>query len=312
MDGDPVIRVDKVVKRYGGRAVVDDVSLCVQRGEIFGILGPNGAGKTTLVEMISGLRRRDSGSIDVLGMDPHGAGTELHERVGAQLQESRLPDRLKVWEAMDLYASFYPRPKAWPELLERLGLAEQRNTRFADLSGGQKQRLSVALALVGDPEVAILDELTTGLDPQARRDTWDLIESIRDDGVTIVLVSHFMEEVERLCDRLAVIDAGRLVAIDTPAGLVAGVDSEQRIRFKPSQEFDLAVLSQLPEVTRVSTQGSQVFVTGNGNLLHAVVTVLVQNEVVAEQLRFDQGNLDDAFVALTGRRIEIDPQPANS
>jgi len=242
-------------------------------------------------------------------MDPRTAGTRLQERLGSQLQESRLPDRLRVWEAMDLYASFYPSPRPWPELLERLGMADRRNTRFADLSGGQKQRLSVALALVGDPEIAILDELTTGLDPQARRDTWDLIETIRDDGVTIVLVSHFMEEVERLCDRLAVIDAGTLVALDTPAGLVARVDAEQRIRFKPSREFDLALLSDLHEVSRVVMQGSQVHVTGSGNLLAAVVTVLVKHEIVAEQLRFDQGNLDDAFVALTGRTFDADLEP---
>ncbi|MGF1665783.1 MAG: ABC transporter ATP-binding protein [Acidimicrobiia bacterium] len=304
--GGTVIRVDRLVKRYDGRAVVNGVSLNVERGEIFGVLGPNGAGKTTLVEMIAGLRTPDEGTIDVLGMDPRRAGGPFRERLGCQLQESRLPDRLKVWEAMDLYASFYPKPRPWPELLERLGMGDQHRARFGDLSGGQKQRLSVALALVGDPEIAILDELTTGLDPQARRDTWDLIESIRDDGVTIVLVSHFMEEVERLCDRLALIDGGELVAVDTPSGLVARVDAEQRIRFKPSQPFDHTVLSELPEVTRVEEQGSHIHVTGTGNLLHAVVTVLVRHHIVAEQLRFDQPNLDDAFVALTGRTIDAE------
>ena len=225
----PVIEVQNLRKRYHGRAVVDDLSFTVERGEIFGILGPNGAGKTTTVEIIEGLRVPDSGTVSVLGRDPHDDWAELRQRVGAQLQESRLPENLKVWEALDLYSSFYPHPADWAALLDDLGLSDRRDTRFGKLSGGQKQRLSIALALVGNPEIAILDELTTGLDPHARRDAWHLIERIRDRGVTVLLVTHFMEEAERLCDRLALLDAGRLVAIDTPAGLVSRVAAELRI-----------------------------------------------------------------------------------
>ena len=296
----PAIEVEHLVKRYGDTTVVDDVSFTVDKGEIFGILGPNGAGKTTIVETIEGLRRPDAGTIRVLGLDPRRDAAEVRQVLGAQLQESRLPDKLRVWEAMDLFASFYRNPARWPELLERFGLAERRDARYKDLSGGQKQRLSAALALVGDPEIAVLDELTTGLDPQARRATWDLIEQIRDDGVTIVLVTHFMEEAERLSDRVAVIDGGRLVALDTPAGLVTRNAPEQTIRFRPSRPFDASTLTALPEVASVREHGSRVVVTGTGDVVQAVTAVLARTQIVAEDLRIEQANLDDAYVALTG------------
>jgi ABC-2 type transport system ATP-binding protein len=299
-----IIEVSALHKRYGTKVAVEDVSFTVDQGEIFGIIGPNGAGKTTTVECIEGLRKPDGGSVRVLGLDPERDGAELRQRVGAQLQESQLPDKLKVWEALDLYASFYPRPAEWGRLLESLGLAEKRNTRFGKLSGGQKQRLSIALALVGNPEVAILDELTTGLDPHARRETWEFIEGIRERGVTVVLVTHFMEEAERLCDRIAVVDSGRVVAIDTPAGLVSSVKAEQRIRFHVSAPFDQGLLTALPEVRNLSRNGSQIVVTGTGNLINAVMTVLARHEIVAGDLRVEQASLDDAFVALTGRALE--------
>ncbi len=216
-----VIEVRNLAKRYGDQVAVRDVSFTVDAGEIFGIVGPNGAGKTTTVESVSGMRIPDSGTIRVLGLDPRRDRAELRRHIGIQLQESQLPDRLKVWEALDLYSSFYAQPADWRRLMADLGLTEKRNTVFGKLSGGQKQRLSVALALVGNPEIAVLDELTTGLDPQARRDTWELIRGVRDRGVTVVLVTHSLEEAERLCDRIAVIDAGRIVALDTPAALVA-------------------------------------------------------------------------------------------
>jgi len=216
-----VIEVRNLAKRYGDQVAVRDVSFTVDAGEIFGIVGPNGAGKTTTVASISGMRIPDSGAIRVLGLDPRRDRAELRRRLGIQLQESQLPDRLKVWEALDLYSSFYAQPADWRRLMAELGRTETRNTVFGKLSGGQKQRLSVALALVGNPGIAILDELTTGLDPQARRDTWELIRAVRDRGVTVVLVTHSLEEAERLCDRIAVIDAGRIVALDTPAALVA-------------------------------------------------------------------------------------------
>ena len=239
-----VIEVQHLHKRYGDTVAVDDVSFTVHEGEIFGILGPNGAGKTTTVECVEGLRAPDRGTISVLGLDPRRDRAELTQRLGVQLQDSRLPEQLRVAEALELYSSFYRTPADWRELMELLGLAAKARTTFRKLSGGQQQRLSIALALVGSPQVAVLDELTTGLDPQARRDTWELIEGVRDRGVTIVLVTHFMEEAERLCDRVALIDAGQVVALDTPAALAERVQAEQRIQFRPSVPLDDGLLDQ--------------------------------------------------------------------
>ncbi|CAM3326509.1 ABC transporter ATP-binding protein [Kibdelosporangium persicum] len=298
-----VIEVANLHKRYGDHVAVDDVSFTVERGEIFGILGPNGAGKTTTVECVEGLRTPDSGSISVLGFDPRKDGLEVRRRVGVQLQKSELPEKMQVAEAMELYSSFYPNPADGGKLLDDLGLTSKRRTPFKKLSGGQQQRLAIALALVGNPEIAFLDELTTGLDPQARRDTWQLVEQIRDRGVTVVLVTHFMEEAERLCDRLALVDAGRVVALDTPAGLVSRVDGGLRLRFRASIQFDDRILTDLPEVTEVAHTTSQTVVTGHGNLLQAVSTTLAGRNVVPLDLRVEQTNLEDAFVALTGRRL---------
>src|ERR1700754_5229283 len=263
----PVIEVQNLQKRYGDTVAVRDVSFSVDRGEIFGILGPNGAGKTTTVECIAGLRSPDNGTVDVRGRQPH--DRELRNLVGVQLQESELPDKLAVREALELYSAFYPEPADWRALVRDLGLDDKLGTRDAKLSGAQKQRLSIALALIGNPRIAILDELTTGLDPQARRDTWGLIESIRESGVTILLVTHFMEEAERLCDRLAVIDHGEVVALDTPSGLVSRMAVEQRIRFRPSRPVDDEQLLALPEVTRVLHHGTQLEIAGAGELLSA-------------------------------------------
>ncbi|MDG4764252.1 ABC transporter ATP-binding protein [Solwaraspora sp. WMMD406] len=296
----PVIDVEHLHKRYGDLVAVDDVSFTVDEGEIFGILGRNGAGKTTTVECALGLRRPDRGSVRVLGLDPQRDGARLRQRLGAQLQESQLPERMKVWEALELYSSFYRQPADWRELLDLLGLSARHDARFGQLSGGQKQRLSVALALVGDPKVAFLDELTTGLDPAARRDTWSLIESVRNRGVTLVLVTHLMEEAERLCDRVAVIDAGRVVAVDTPAGLAAGVDAGQRIRFVADRPLDLALLTALPQVTSATVDGREVVVEGGAELFFAVAAALSRHGVTPRELRLHQATLDDAFLALTG------------
>jgi ABC-2 type transport system ATP-binding protein len=221
-----------------------------------------------------------------------------------QLQDSQLPERLRVAEALDLYSSFYQSPADWRDLLAVLGLTEKANTPFKKLSGGQKQRLSIALALLGSPKVAVLDELTTGLDPQARRDTWELIEQVRERGVTIVLVSHFMEEAERLCDRVALIDKGKIVVVDTPAALAERVATEQRIQFRPSVPFDDSLLTSLPEVISLVRRGDVVIVTGNSDAPYAVISTLARNQIVARQLRVDQGNLEDAFLELTGRHTE--------
>jgi ABC-2 type transport system ATP-binding protein len=300
----PVIEVRSLRKTYGDTVAVDDISFTVAEGEIFGILGPNGAGKTTTVECIEGLRKPDAGEISVLGLDPLQDRAELTQVLGAQLQESQLPAKLRVAEALDLYSSFYRAPADWRRLLDLLGLADKAGTPFRKLSGGQKQRLSIALALAGGPRIAVLDELTTGLDPQARRDTWALIEGVRDRGVTVVLVSHFMEEAERLCDRVALIDKGRVVELDTPAALAERVAVEQRIQFRPSGPVDDALLTDLPEVRSLVRKGEVVVVTGTGNVLNAVISVLARNQIVAQQLRVDQANLEDAYLELTGEHDE--------
>jgi ABC-2 type transport system ATP-binding protein len=301
------IEVQGLTKHYAGATVVRDVSFMVEHGEIFGIIGPNGAGKTTTVECIEGLRTPDAGHLSVLGLNPGRDRREVRERLGAQLQDAELPARLRVGEALRLHSSFYAAPADWRALLETLGLTGQQKTQFGRLSGGQRQRLSIALALVGQPEVVVLDELTTGLDPQARRDTWTLIEGVRDRGTTVVLVTHFMEEAERLCDRVAVFDSGRIVALDTPAALAAGADAGQRIMFRPDQPLDEAELLALPEVGGVQRRGDQVTVTGT--MLNAVTTLLARRGIVARQLRVDQASLEDAFMALTGRHHDEKSTP---
>ena len=213
------VRVDHLHKRYGAKVAVDDLSITIAEGEIFGLLGRNGAGKSTTVDCIAGLRTPDSGTIRVMGLDPRRERRDIQRMVGVQLQESELPDKITVAEAMALFASFYRNPAGTGALLEALDLADKRNSKYRTLSGGQKQRLSVALALIGRPRIALLDELSTGLDPAARRDVWALISNIRDQGTTIMLVTHFMEEAERLCDRVAILDKGRVVAAGTPADL---------------------------------------------------------------------------------------------
>jgi ABC-2 type transport system ATP-binding protein len=303
-----VIDVEHVHKRYGEKVAVDDVSFTVEEGEIFGILGRNGAGKTTTVECIVGLRRPDGGRIRVLGMDSRRDGPELRQLVGVQLQESELPDKLTVAEAIGLYSAFYRTPADGGALLDILGLAEQRNTRYRKLSGGQKQRLSIALALIGRPRIAVLDELTTGLDPAARRDTWALIDDICRQGVTIVLVTHFMDEAEQLCDRVAVIEAGRVAAIGSPAGLAGRLGGDQRIHFRPSRPLADRLLTSLPEVTSVTRTGDSVLVTGTADALTAVTSALARDGIVAQRLRVEQPSLEDAFVAMTGGA----PTPAHN
>ncbi len=300
----PIIAVERVRKHYGDTEVLHDVSLSIAEGEIFGILGPNGAGKTTLVESIAGLRRPDGGTISVAGLDPLRDRDALRGILGVQLQESALPDKIEVGEALDLYASFYPRPVDGDRLLGMLGLEGKRTTRYAKLSGGQKQRLSVALALIGGPRLAVLDELTTGLDPQARREVWALIEEIRASGVTVLLVTHFLEEAERLCDRVAVIDRGRVAALDTPAGLTSRQDGKQVIRFRPSRPLSDGQLTALPGVRSVEAHGEQVVVTGDGDVLGTVVAALAREHIVAQQLRVEQASLEDAFLALTTSRSD--------
>ncbi|GAA0971202.1 ABC transporter ATP-binding protein [Acrocarpospora macrocephala] len=281
-----IITVENLHKRYGDKVAITDVSFAVEEGEIFGIVGRNGAGKTTTVECVAGLRTPTSGTINVVA--------DLKQQVGVQLQDCSLPDKLRVGEALSLYASFYTNPASPTDLLAEVGLDPR--VPFAKLSGGQRQRLSIALALVGNPRIAILDELTTGLDPMARRETWDLIERIKERGVTVLLVTHFMEEVERLCDRVAVISEGRALAVDTPAGLIARAEGSDRVIFRTTGSVEL--LKALPEVASVVIEGDLVTVTGNANVLHAVVAALPAGRIA--DLRTERTTLDDAFLILTG------------
>jgi ABC-2 type transport system ATP-binding protein len=310
--GRPAVEIAHLRKTYGTFVAVDDVSFSVAEGEIFGILGPNGAGKTTTVECAVGLRSPDAGTIRLLGLDPHADRDEVHEIVGVQLQTTALPAKLRVGEILDMYRSFYRDPADISELTEALGLAAKHNDYYRSLSGGQRQRLSVALALIGRPKIAVLDEMTTGLDPQARRDAWELIEGIRDRGVTIVLVTHFMEEAERLCDRVALIDKGHVVALDTPARLATRARDGKTVRFLPSAPFDDRLLTGLAEVTRVEHQGQRVIVTGTGELVNAVVLSLAAVGVTARDVQLDSSNLEDAFVKLTGKHPRNDQEGERS
>ena len=295
----PVIEVTELRKSYAGRPAVDGVSFAVEEGEIFGILGPNGAGKTTTVECVEGLRVPDSGRVRVTGLDPVTEHEATRRVLGAQLQESELQAKLTVREALELYSAFYPSPLDWRPLAERLGLTAKLDTRFARLSGGQKQRLFIALALVGNPRAVVLDELTTGLDPRARRDTWELIEDIRANGVTVLLVTHFMEEAQRLCDRIAVIDRGRVAALDTPAGLIRRSAGATVISFTPSAPLDERDLGALPALTSVQHKDGRVVLSGTDETVNAVITLLARARVTAHQLRVTDATLDDAFLDLT-------------
>jgi ABC-2 type transport system ATP-binding protein len=294
----PAVTVQNLVKKYGSLTAVNDVSLSIHEGEIFGIIGPNGAGKTTTVECISGLRAPDSGSISVYGLSPQKDRNKIREFVGVQLQESALPPRIKVREAVKLFASFYSNPLDPDQLLEALGIEQIVNSSFKNLSGGQKQRVSVALALVGNPKLAILDELTTGLDPEARREIWSLIENMRDRGVTVILVTHFMDEAERLCDRLALINRGTVTALDTPEAIAAKAGGS-RVRFVPSQPVDDQTLRAIPGVNEIERKERYVTVTGTGDLAAALINTLAAIGVRVSEVEARSGNLDDAFIKLT-------------
>ncbi len=294
-----IITVQNLRKTYGKTVAVDDISFEVAEGEIFGLLGPNGAGKTTTVECLQGLRHPDSGTLRVLGLNPRTEAQALRRRIGSQLQESALPDRIKVWEALDLFASLAPEPLDWRVLTEQWGLAEKRKAGFSSLSGGQKQRLFIALALVNNPRIVFLDEMTVGLDPAARRVAWDLIRAIRDRGTTVVLVTHFMDEAENLCDRVAIVDRGKIAASDTPQGLITQHTSAVRVIFS-TEIANLSWLETVPGVTRVTKKGPRVEVEGSGPLLALVAAALVEHGIVPADLRVEQPSLEDVFLKLTG------------
>ena len=299
-----MVHVQKLFKKYGDTVAADDVALEVYEGEIFGMIGPNGAGKTTTIECIEGLREPDQGDLRVLDFHPQKQGYSLRPRIGVQLQESALPDRIKVWEALDLFSSFYPETVDVEMLLDRLGLTELKGRVFAKLSGGQKQRLFIALSLIHDPEIVFLDELTTGLDPQARRAIWDMIRQIRDEGKTIFLTTHFMDEAEYLCDRIAVMDHGRIVALESPQNLVKNLEMENRVVFTPLDEVDIEKVKALKSVSRVENVDGRMVAHGTGDLLIAdIVNYLTSNHIRFRDLRTEQPDLEDVFLKLTGESI---------
>jgi ABC-2 type transport system ATP-binding protein len=301
----PVIRVSGVRKTYGSTVAVADVSFDVQHGEIFGLIGPNGAGKTTTMECIEGLRTPDRGGISVLGLDPFRQVYQLQDRIGVQLQQAQLQKRIKVWEAVDLWASLYRKKTVDGErLLAQLGLTDKRDAWFMNLSGGQKQRLFIALALINDPEVVFLDELTTGLDPQSRRAIWELVRGIRERGKTVFLTTHLMEEAERLCDRVAIIEHGRIIDIDTPERLVARHCPERTVVLATDDPRAEERFRAMPGVQSVVRADLRFTIRGSGDdLVTEVIHCLSENRIRVTDFRTILPNLEDVFLKLTGHSI---------
>ena len=296
--GDHVVEVRGLGRRYGEVDVLSDVSFHVRRGELFGLLGTNGAGKTTTVEILQGLRQPSTGEASVLGLDPAVDGDRLRLRIGAQLQDAALPDRLRVGEALALFSSLHPCPRPVDELVDEWDLGALLGRPFAALSGGERQRLFVALALVSRPEVVFLDELTQNLDPVGRRRTWEVVRRVRDGGTTVVLVTHDVEEAERLCDRIVVLHRGRLVAEGSPEAIVAALGGAPTVRFTDA-EVDVRALLDVPGVSAAHRHGPEVHVTGSGPVLAHVGAHLVALGRPPEDLRTERPTLEDRFVALT-------------
>lgn len=298
-----IIEVKKLCKNYNGVKAVDGISIVVQEGEIFGMIGPNGAGKTTTIECIEGLRQVSSGEISVLGLSPYANRKKLFHLIGAQLQETQFQDKIKVLELCKLFSSFYNNPLPYEELLTEFELNDKRKAFVNQLSGGQKQRLSIIVALISNPKIIFLDELTTGLDPQARHAMWDLIKSLRDKGITIFLTTHFMDEAEALCSRIAVIDQGKLVALNTPANLIKESTAETKISFYSNQS-DIKALKTCKGIIRTEQDGDVITVYGKGqNILGDLVAFLQKADVEFSNLTTKEPNLEDVFLKLTGRKI---------
>jgi ABC-2 type transport system ATP-binding protein len=301
----PVIEVSGVRKTYGKTVAVEEASFEVNEGEIFGLIGPNGAGKTTTMECIEGLRKPDRGTIAVLGLDPYRQVYKLQNRIGVQLQQAQLQKRIKVWEAVDLWASLYQKKSIdAADLLEQLGLTDKRNAWFMNLSGGQKQRLFIALALINDPQVVFLDELTTGLDPQARHAIWDLVRGIRERGKTVFLTTHLMEEAERLCDRVAIMEHGRIIDIDTPESLVRRHCPERTVVLDTDAADASELFEKIAGIESVTRVERRFTIRGRGDdLVTEVIHCLSENGIRVTDFRTILPNLEDVFLKLTGRSI---------
>ena len=306
-----VVSCAAVSRNFGSFTALKDVSFKVREGEVFGIVGPNGAGKTTLLNCLEGLDRPSSGHVEVLGCDPIKDQHSLAQQIGVQLQSAALPPRLTVQDALELYSAFYERPRPWRELLTDLGIKDKANARVDRLSGGERQRVFVALALINRPQLAFLDELTTALDPQSRRNMWDTVEHVRDGGATVVLTTHYMEEAERLCDRVAIIDHGRLVALDTVASLIQQHAGETTAKLilsaSPSAEFDL---NGVPGVTSARTEGRELTIRGAADGLQGVLAALAAHGITVTSMSTTTPGLEDVFLALTGRHITTEEQAA--
>jgi ABC-2 type transport system ATP-binding protein len=299
-----VIQVSGISKTYGTTVAVSDVSFEVSEGEIFGLIGPNGAGKTTTMECVEGVRRPDRGAISILGLDPFRDVYRLQNRIGVQLQQAQLQKRIKVWEAVDLWASLYSNPVDGDRLLEQLGLSNKRNAWFMTLSGGQKQRLFIALALINDPEVVFLDELTTGLDPQSRRAIWELVRGIRDHGKTVFMTTHLMEEAERLCDRVAIIEHGKIIDIGSPGELVGRHCPTRTVVLATDNTLAEEHLHQIPSVDFVTRQDSLFTIQGRGDdFVTEVIRCLSENHIRVTDFRTVLPNLEDVFLKLTSQSI---------
>ena len=301
----PVIQVCGFRKTYGRTVAVDEVSFDVNDGEIFGLIGPNGAGKTTTMECVEGLRTPDRGTVSVLGLDPFRDVYQLQDRIGVQLQQAQLQKRIKVWEAVHLWASVYRKKTAdGDRLLDQLGLADKRNAWFMTLPGGQKQRLFIVLALINDPEVVFLDELTTGLDPQSRRAIWDMVRGIRQRGKTVFLTTHLMEEAERLCDRVAIIEHGRIIDIDRPDRLVDRHCPERTVVLATDDPIAEERFRTIARVEAVICQDFRFTIRGRGDdFVTEVIHCISENRIRVTDFRTVLPNLEDVFLKLTGHSI---------
>ncbi len=303
----PPVCVRGLRKVYDDVVAVDGLDLDVSPGECFGLLGPNGAGKTTTIEICEGLTKPDAGTVELLGLNWETGAAELRQRLGVQLQETQLAEKLTVDETLRLFRSFYRRGPAVSDVIEMVQLEEKRKSRVGALSGGQKQRLALACALVGDPDLLFLDEPTTGLDPQARRQLWDLIERFKTEGRTIILTTHYMDEAERLCERVAVMDHGRVIALGTPRELIASIGAEHMVEFAVdgAAALDLAALERLEgvRVARCENGGYRLHVTVLHRAVPALFDELARGRIALTELRTHSATLEDVFVSLTGRHL---------
>jgi ABC-2 type transport system ATP-binding protein len=300
-----VIDIEKVTKKYGDYKAVDDLSLTVKKGEIFGMLGPNGAGKTTTIECIIGLKKFENGKIEILGLEPQSQRNELYEKIGVQLQETSFQDKIKVEEICKLFKSFYKDPYPYEKLFERFGLEEKRNSYVSNLSGGQKQKLSIILALISNPELVFLDELTTGLDPKARRSMWEYIKELKEEGRTVFMTTHYMEEAEYLCDRICIINSGKIVANDTVENIISSSGIDTEITFDCEEDIVNLIEANMEHISKVTKNKTKYFIySQEDKTLSSLVILLEKNEVKYKKLDIKRPTLDDTFLKLTGRKLE--------